>query len=301
MGNTYKLICFLAIVSIVLVILDVMGFFGTNSCSCSKNNEGKESFVASPNGAYRTSTNSYSGHNLMTNGMMNGSVDQLHSVYDKTGHIYDDEVSLGATPGNGFDKPYENQTAIQDLTAGNDGTNFQSYETLDAISRKIGSNQNNANNNLYTRAGAKPTKLVIEPNGIRGVIDAKYLPDRDKNYQIATVSTVVPVQGYDVNVERLGENLIDTHFSQISHNGKRNRIPTAAGAVGGGARVNNKIEGEMTIDNDNSATSEAVKNNITVAGDKLLIKDDNGGNVGVNLEETPAETFKSKYVRGNHQ
>lgn len=292
MSLSTNIVVFLALIAIILVLLDVLGFFGQEK------SENKEGFVASPNGAYRTSTNSYGGHNLMTDGMIRGDIKSLDDVYDKTGQIYDNTTRLGASPGNGFDKPYENQTAIQDMTKDNDGSTYTTFETLDAISRKIGSNQSNANNNIYTRAGGKPTKLIIEPNGIRGVIDAKYLPDRDKNYQIATVSTIVPVQGYDVNIERLGEYLSDTHFSQISKHSKHVRVPTAAGAVGGGTRMNSNIEEAL---GEQSATSEAVANNISVQDNKLLIKDDKG-QVAVNLDQNAnSESFRSKYVRGNHQ
>ena len=194
---------------------------------------------------------------------------------------------------------------INDLGKDNDGTNYLSNENLDLISRKIGSNQNNANNNIYTRAGARPTKMIIEPNGMRGVIDAKYLPDRDKNYQIATVGTVIPVQGYDVNIERLGEYLIDTHFSQISKNGKHKRIPTAAGAIGGGARMNQ--ESELNFDNgdaaDSSVNSSALGELMEVSQDKLIFKDGDK-KIGVSLEAPAAsESFKARhsYVKGNHQ
>ena len=246
------------------------------------------------------------GPGIMTNGFTRRNMGDMWKEVEQNGFTSDKPISLGVGAGNGFDKPYENQLAINDITKSTDGTNYQSLENLDEISKKIGSNQNNANNNLYTRAGSKPTKMIIEPNGIRGVIDAKYLPDRDKNYQIATVNSVVPVQGYDVNIERLGEYLIDTHFSQISKNGKHNRIPTAAGAIGGGDRMNTQQEG-LSLDNGNDGSTvnaSAINEVVEVAGDKLVFKDTDGKKIGVQLESNgtggqlkPDNT----YVRGNHQ
>ena len=269
----------------------------------------KEGFLLTSQGAFiDPTTGAMKGPGIMTNGFTRRNMDDMWNEVGKTGFTSDKPISLGVGAGNGFDKPYENQLAINDITKGTDGTNYQSLENLDEISKKIGSNQNNANNNLYTRAGSRPTKMIIEPNGIRGVIDAKYLPDRDKNYQIATVNTVVPVQGYDVNIERLGEYLIDTHFSQISRNGKHVRIPTAAGAIGGGDRMNTQQDG-LNLDNGNEGTSvnaDALSQAIEVNADKLIFKDGDK-KIGVQLDTTKATGGiaalppDNTYVKGNHQ
>lgn len=264
----------------------------------------KEGFLLTSQGAYiDPATNAMKGPGIMTNGMTRRPMNEMWNEVGKTGFTSDKPISLGVGPGNGFDKPYSNQLAINDITRGTDGTNYQSLDNLDEISKKIGSNQNNANNNLYTRAGSKPTKMIIEPNGIRGVIDAKYLPDRDKNYQIATVNTVVPVQGYDVNVERLGEYLIDTHFSQVSQNGKHVRIPTAAGAVGGGkGKMNDQQKGfdYDTGDDGSTPNANAINGAVQVSGDKLIF---NNGvkKIGVQLESNAFSPLSpdNTYVRGN--
>ena len=99
----------------------------------------------------------------MTDGLTRRPMNEMWDEVGKTGFTSDKPISLGVGPGNGFDKPYANQLAINDITRGTDGTNYQSLDNLDEISKKIGSNQNNANNNLYTRAGSKPTKMIIEP------------------------------------------------------------------------------------------------------------------------------------------
>ena len=262
-------------------------------------NEEKEGFLLTSQGAYvDPTTNAMKGPGIMTNGMTRRAMSDMWEEVKNGGFTSDKPISLGVGKGNGFDKPYENQLAIEDITRGSDGTNYQSLENLDEISKKIGSNQNNANNNLYTRAGSKPTKMIIEPNGIRGVIDAKYLPDRDKNYQIATVNTVVPVQGYDVNIERLGEYLIDTHFSQISKNGKHTRIPTAAGAISGDKSLTKaEVMGE-----DAAVNASAVNELVEVAADRLILKDGDK-KIGVQLEAGARQPLApdNTYVRGNHQ
>jgi len=291
----------LAIV-VLIVVISVLAATGKLNKS-----EKKEGFLLTSQGAYiDPTTGAMKGPGIMTNGFTRRNMDDMWKEVKEKGFTSDKPISLGVGSGNGFDKSYENQLAINDITKSTDGTNYQSLENLDEISKKIGSNQNNANNNLYTRAGSKPTKMIIEPNGIRGVIDAKYLPDRDKNYQIATVNSVVPVQGYDVNIERLGEYLIDTHFSQISKNGKHNRIPTAAGAIGGGDRMNTQQEGiEFDNGNDGAAVNASAINNVVeVSGDKLVFKEQDGKKIGVQLEagaQNPNLKPDNTYVRGNHQ
>lgn len=265
----------------------------------------KEGFLLTADGAHiDKTTGAMKGTRLMTDGMTRKPIPKMWDEVNKTGYTSDGTISLGVGPGNGFDKPYENQLVINDLGKNNDGTNYQSLENLDLISRKIGSNQNNANNNIYTRAGSKPTKMIIEPNGMRGVIDAKYLPDRDKNYQIATVGTIIPVQGYDVNVERIGEYLIDTHFSQISKNGKHKRIPTAAGAIGGGSRMNK--DEKLNFDNGDiddaiNINSKAISDTLEVSNDKLIFKDGDK-KIGVALDSDASSQQlqpDNTYVKGN--
>lgn len=296
-GN-HKLAFIIGGVAVIVVIIVIVALAASGKLGK------KEGFLLTSQGAYvDPTTGAMKGPGIMTNGMTRRPMGEMWDEVAKTGFTSDKPISLGVGPGNGFDKPYENQLAINDITRGTDGTNYQSLDNLDEISKKIGSNQNNANNNLYTRAGSKPTKMIIEPNGIRGVIDAKYLPDRDKNYQIATVNTVVPVQGYDVNIERLGEYLIDTHFSQISKNGKHTRIPTAAGAIGGGDRMNNDDGLNLDNGNDGSAVNaNAIRDIVEVSNDRLIFKDGDQ-KIGVQLEGNADTQLApdNTYVRGNHQ
>ena len=282
---------------LILIAVIAYALVKQSPCQCG---DKKEGFITTTQGAYiDPATHALKGPGIMTDGMTRRNISEMWDEVAKTGYTSDRPISLGVGPGNGFDKPYENQLAIGDITRGSDGTNYQSIENLDQISKKIGSNQNNANNNLYTRAGSKPTKMIIEPNGIRGVIDAKYLPDRDKNYQIATVNTVVPVQGYDVNVERLGEYLIDTHFSQISKNGKHTRIPTAAGAVSGEKSL---TKAEVIGSEDAEVNSSAINELVQVSADRLILRDGDR-KIGVQLEAGARQPLApdNTYVRGNHQ
>lgn len=263
----------------------------------------KEGFFATSQNAYIDPiTGAIKGPGIMTDGMTRKPMDKMIDDIRSTGMANDDTPSLGVSVGDGFDKAYQSQLEIDAIDQkAVDG--YQQHDALDQISRRIRSSENNFNNNFYNRGGSRPTKMILAPNEIRGVIDAKYLPDRDKNYQIATVNTAVPVAGYDVAVERLGEYLVGTHFSKVSHNAKtrsggKKRIPTAAGATGGGARVNTK---DTEIDAGESANADAVNQTISVEGDKAIVEN-NGDNVAIPLESTEAlpESFRTRFVKGNH-
>lgn len=261
--------------------------------------ENKEGFLLTSQNAYVSPiTGAIKGPGIMTDGMTRMNLDDITKRVNSNGFVSDGAISLGVGSGYGFDKVYDSQLEIQRIDDKNVG-GYQSIDDLDQISRKIASNNNNASNNMYTRAGSKPTKMIIEPNGIRGVIDEKYLPDRDKNHQIATVQTVVPVQGYDVNIERIGEYLTDTHFSKVSRNAKIKRIPTAAGAVGGGSKMNGSLE-DNTVDS--SANKDAIDQSISVDGNNIAIKDSvSGDTVLAPLDPATTESFRQTYVRGNHK
>lgn len=296
---------FIGFIMLVLIILLLMNLSSTkendssNGGNKADSSNGKEGFLLTTQNAYASPvTGAIKGPGIMTDGMTRMSLDEVSKRVNSNGFVSDGAISLGVGTGNGFDKVYDNQLEIQNIDDRNVG-GYQSIDDLDQISRKIASNGNNANNNIFTRAGSKPTKMIIEPNGIRGVIDEKYLPDRDKNHQIATVQTVVPVQGYDVNIERLGEYLTDTHFSKVSRNGKIKRIPTAAGAVGGGSRMNDQLEDNSMV---SSVNKDAIDQSISLNGNNIAIKDAVSGNtVLAPLDETVTESFRQTYVRGNHK
>lgn len=285
------------LIGIILLLLILL--LTRSSSDDSNEKTEKEGFLLTSQNAYVSpETGAIKGPGIMTNGMTRMPLDEITKRVNSNGFVSDDAISLGVDAGDGFDKVYGNHLEIQNIDDRN-VNGYQSIEDLDQISRRIASNGNNGNHNLYTRAGSKPTKMVIEQNGIRGVIDEKYLPDRDKNHKIATVQTVIPIQGYDVNIERLGEYLTDTHFSKISKNGKQRRIPTAAGAVGGGSnKMNDKVEG---ITSEESPNKDAIQQSIALNGNNIAIKDTTTGDTILTPLDVAAtdESFRQHYVKGN--
>jgi len=295
MNTNYIIIGLLIVILIALIVFELPSVVDKIKNSSAKAK--KEGFLLTSQNAYVDPvTSAIKGPGIMTNGFTRMPIDDITKRVNSNGFVSDNAISLGVGSGNGFDDAYDKQLDIQTIDDRNVG-GYQSIDDLDQISRKIATSNNNSVNNMYTRAGSKPTKLIIEPNGIRGVIDEKYLPERDKNHQIATVQTVVPIQGYDVNIERLGEYLTDTHFSKISRNGKTKRIPTAAGAVGGGSKMNSNLE-DNTVNS--SPNKDAIQDSISVQGNDIAIKDTATGDTIVTpIDSTAGESFKQKYVRGN--
>lgn len=236
---------------------------GTNSGANAGTNNGanKEGFftTASP-AVVSPTTGALVGQHLMTDQITRASMDNIIKQVNETSYANDGSLTHGVGLGNGFDMLYDNQREIQEIDS-RSKNGYQTRSDLKEISQRIASGQSNANHNVYTRAGSTPTKLYIATNQARCVVDEKYVSERNKNRQISTVGTVIPTQGYDINVDRIGEELTDTHFSAVSVNGRqsRNRIPTMAGATG-------QSPGE-------SANAKVVNNQITVQDGNIIIDD----------------------------
>lgn len=241
----------------------------------------KESFLLAPQPArVSTVTGAIVGPAIMTDQMTRMPLSEITKQVNTNGLVSDGAMSIGVAVGPGFDQVYQNQIdvqAIDDKAVGG----YQQREDLTEISHKIGSNTNNANFNLFSRGGSTPTKLYLAPNEVRCVVDEKYLGDRDKNRQIATVGTVIPMQGYDLNIERMGEDLLDTHFSNFSSNKPHKRVQTAAGATTA----------------DTSANAKVVNEEIKTNGDVAVVKDaTQTSDVAIKLDPTPESFVKyAKY------
>ena len=265
----------------VLVLVTVLIFLSLPDTDKTKEHE---SFVLTSQPATVSPiTGAIVGQGIMTNQMTRTPIEDLTKQVNSNGFVYDGGISIGVGVGNGFDNLYSNQLDIQAIDDKAIG-GYQDRSDLSEISQKIASSSNNANHNLFTRAGSTPTKLYIAPNEVRCVIDEKYLPERDKNRQVATVGTVIPMQGYDLNIDRIGEALTDTHFSSFSINKKRTRIPTAAGATASNG-------GESPV-------GDVINEQVELNGDNLKIKDTIAGGADVTTPVSAGtETFRRRYVK----
>ena len=251
----------------------------------------RERFVVTPNKAVVTPTGAIISNGIQTNQMMRGDVSELAKIVNANGYVAEGQIDPGVVLGQGFEEAYTNQQNIINIGDKAQG-GYETQDQLKEITMQITATNNNANQNLFNRAGDRPTKLYLAPNEVRCVIDEKYMSERDKNQQVSVVGTIIPTQGYDLNIERIGENLLDTHFSAVSCNKNRTRIPTKAGAA-----IINNVTKEIESPNEDALSSA-----VDVIGDKITINDitGDGKNVAVALDETvePPESFRArKYVR----
>lgn len=237
------LLCITIFIFALILGLVSSEFFNTNLMFPRK----KESFLLTPQGAsIDKTTGAMKGVGLITDGLLSSSnwTDIEKSVIEnKSGFDGSRGIGVGINP-DGLDKAYANYQDVLTIEA-NAENGVRSPDDSKEISKKLAV-ANNSQNNLYSRGGGYPTKMILAPNEVRCVIDEKYLPERDRNRQLAVVSTIIHAPGFDVNTERLGVNLMDTHFSNVSRNSSR-RIPTAAGSS---REEPNKLALQQKVQND---------------------------------------------------
>lgn len=259
-----------------------------------------EGFIATPEGAYVDPvTGAIKAPTIMTNGMRRKSWAEVQKDINEKGTV-SDGTHIGAGYGDGFSSLYENQKAIDAIDKKTmDGV--MDLEDLAGISKRIGGAVSNNNHNLYNRGTARPTKMILAKNETRAVIDEKYLPYKDRNQQIAVVGTIIESPGFDVNIERMGEEFDGMHLASVSNHRKIVRTPTAAGAAGGTINMNKEVQLE------DSPNASAVANSVKMDGNKLMIAVGENSDGSKKVVSTPttasSETITSEpptnYAVGN--
>ena len=224
------------------------------------------------NGKVDPYTGAIYGRAIYTDQLTDGPATDLKDVIvNSDGTVSSGAKELGATTGNGFDALQQNQTELYEIEKQSvDGV--KSKEDMLEISKKTLSSSNNANYNLFNRAGTRPTKLKNDQYGFCAIIDKKYVPYRNRNSQISNVGYAVLVQGYDISEERIGDELENYSFSasqkNANTNGRRKRYITVAGAATESNQV--AVDDIMKYNaNGNIELKDTVKN---VAGENEVIE-----------------------------
>lgn len=237
----------LIIIAIIIIVISVV-----NLVKISKE-EKKEGFFNSAGGALVTpESKAIVGNRILTDQMVynQDSSELLNDI--KKNPYYAINGTLGATKTNTFDKLLQNQLEIQSINNKNDG-NVMSEAQMKEINKKITSSADSSNYNVFNRAGAKNVKFNVAPSETRAVIDAKYLGERDRNHQISSVRRVIPVQGFDISVDRIPIMMSEQLRGQLGTNKALNKKYRN----GESALKNSNFEIVENVDNPSENTKES--------------------------------------------
>lgn len=138
-----------------------------------------------------------------------------------TGHD-DKEVSP-------LDQQMMNHNEVQRI-ANPDGRNYCTHEEHGKIARMV--NGNGGQVNLFRRGMQKSLKMKLDPLGTKVVIDEKYLPEKDRHNDLVLAGNIIPTKGYEVHVERLGEDLKGFSWSDINKVQKKKKDAGVRKGVG---------------------------------------------------------------------
>lgn len=167
----------------------------------------------------------------------------------KTGsYDYTDNVAFGVDLPkveenmNPFDKQLKLHQQTLDIAERNNG--MPSHEDHRQIAENVHSG-NTGDVNIYKRGLKKSLKMKIDPLGVQGVIDEKYLPERERHGDLRVVGTVIPIKGYDINVERMGESMKGISWSRVRAESLKEAEGVIKGELKGGLNLN---ESDMIAD-----------------------------------------------------
>lgn len=196
-----------------------------------KNNN--ETFLSS--GVYGATWNdkdkSLIGQSLYTDMMLeNGTTWRtLSDRVNKTGRANDGPNKLGAGPGNEFDGAMKAHIKNTELFDGL-STEYQTPEKLKEINKNINQDMGSTPTNALYNRGYQTKAKIVDLVGDRAVcaMPEKYMPERDRNRKIYKTNQVIGYPGYDVNIERIGQDI--NSGSQVAHtqrtHGRRLNIPS---------------------------------------------------------------------------
>lgn len=215
-------------------------------------NTNKENFISSgTNGAYYDEeNNAIRGSHLYSNQMIsNGNIwDDVVKTAKEKRIASDGRGMLGAGPGDGFEKAWESQRKISEAWS-DVNNNYMTNEEFNALAKEVATTASpQSDNSLLNRGNQTRGKLSVLPDKLVCVIDEKYLPERDKNYTVYKTNSIVHVQGYDIDTNRIGSELLDTDFPKYVKKSRGKRNITSTGATTDGLKVVETDDKDSTVE-----------------------------------------------------
>ena len=142
-----------------------------------------------------------------------------------------------------------------------DNRNYCTHEEHSQIAQMVHGGGSNTVN-LFKRGTTKSLKMTIDPLGTQMVIDEKYLPEKDRHGSMKVVKNVIAGKGYDVNVERLGENLAGFSWAKINtvkQSDKEHGVVQGVGTAGTMNIVTDNRHGGAVVNKVDNAEPESVQ------------------------------------------
>lgn len=170
----------------------------------------KEGFISTPYGAATTAQGAITGPVIYTNSLMKGDPKSLLESVDKDGTVRDEScIILGASNNkNEINEALKSQIKVMDIQ-NKSHNGFQKIEDLKEISKEIA--QHNSIKGMFKRDSGAQTKLVIDKYATVGIIDEKYMPNRDRPKELRAVGTAIVMPGFAFDATKA----LDSHGTGI--------------------------------------------------------------------------------------
>jgi hypothetical protein len=241
-----------------------------------------ESYTSTPEGAKITETGlGITGPVIYTNQLTNGDPMKIMEQVRTTGKATDESCIMMGTRNNksSLDNALAKQLKVHAIQAkGNNG--FQQIEDLKEISKEIA--HDSSVKGMFSRDGGASAKLIIDKYATVGIIDQKYMPNRDRPKELRAVGTAIMMPGFAFDATKA----LDSAGTGICPTG-------GVRGVVGIERHKKKTTGLMTVANAGAASGGAIggeapeqtKLDETLKSNNVLT----AGEVSGVLQETPSE------------
>lgn len=196
-----------------------------------KNQQNKETFVSTGGDAYVNRQGNITGTHVSSDMYSKVPYNELRNAVENNKPLPITEV-VGAGRGDNFDLQFQTWRSTQEKEM-NDPTSVKSMAEIEETSKSVSANLGNDSSCMLTRAGSSRAKIKYEPNGTIAVCSEYSTPERDKNHIIYTGSTLVDVPGYQMDTNRINDEItLGTSNLAKNFSPKNNKvISTAGGSV----------------------------------------------------------------------
>lgn len=249
MDSTICIIC-VAIVIILVVMIIVSLKNNKETIPQSEtvglpNPASQETFFALGDRAYIDDQGDIGGTRIMTNGLLDQSYESLSTAIRNNQPLVGGQ-SLGVARGDAFEEAYGSWKQVQDNHE-NNPTAVKSQKEMADIAKQISSSQSNNASNIYSRAGSTKEKIVMNPLGTVGVCADYTTPERDRNHKIYTVSHAVHVPGFNIDTNRINQELTDGGQSWAKKFSPSTNTVISTAGTNGDASKSAKLTNDSTV------------------------------------------------------